>query len=90
MNRPTPEHPAHPIGFDDPRISEWIDGRLSGGEAEFVARAVAASPELTRFVADLRLLKTAVADHTRPGRRTSAIRTPRSGWRRPCWGIARA
>lgn len=62
MNRPTPEHPAHPIGFDDPRISEWIDGRLSGGEAEFVARAVAASPELTRFVADLRLLKTAVAD----------------------------
>ncbi|MEX0670428.1 MAG: hypothetical protein WD060_08240 [Pirellulales bacterium] len=61
MNRPTPKHPASPLTFDDPRISEWIDGRLVVSDADFVARAVAASPELTRFVDDLRLLKAAVA-----------------------------
>lgn len=45
------------IAPDDPRLSEWIDGRLSGPEAAAVDRAVAESPELTRLVADLRGLK---------------------------------
>ena len=62
MNRPTPEHPASLLAFDDPRISEWIDGRLVASDADLVARAVAASPELTRFVDDLRLLKATVAE----------------------------
>lgn len=50
-----------PLSADDPRISEWLDGRLPEAEAVEIARLVAASPELTRMVADLRRQKAALA-----------------------------
>jgi hypothetical protein len=50
-----------PLSADDPRISEWLDGRLPEAEAAQIARLVAASPELTRMVADLRRQKAALA-----------------------------
>lgn len=56
MTQPA-EHP--PLAPDDPRISEWIDGRLSAGEAAEIERAVAGSPSLARLVADLRSIKAA-------------------------------
>ena len=49
------------IRADDPRLSEWIDGRLPAAEAAAVARSVAESPELARVVADLRRLKALLA-----------------------------
>lgn len=49
------------IRADDPRLSEWLDGRLPAAEAAEVARSVAASPELTRVVADLRRVKALLA-----------------------------
>ena len=52
-------HP--PLSADDPRLSEWLDGRLPEAEAVQIARIVAASPELTRMVADLRQQKAALA-----------------------------
>jgi hypothetical protein len=52
-------HARPPLAADDPRISEWIDGRLSAAEAADVERAVRESPALTRLVADLRALKEA-------------------------------
>ncbi|NDC63209.1 MAG: hypothetical protein EBZ59_04310 [Planctomycetia bacterium] len=52
---------------DDPRLGEWVDGRLSPAEAAEVERIVGASTELTRTVADLRAIKAALADMpTRP------------------------
>ena len=51
------KHP--PLAADDPRISEWIDGRLPAGEAAEVERAVAESPALIRLVTDLRAIKEA-------------------------------
>ena len=48
-----------PLDADDPRISEWIDGRLTAAEAAEVERAVRESPALTRVVADLRAVKAA-------------------------------
>lgn len=56
MTQPA-EHP--PLAPDDPRISEWIDGRLSAGETAEIERAVAGSPSLVRLVADLRSIKAA-------------------------------
>lgn len=61
MNQTRPDDQSPTLTCDDPRISEWIDGRLAGCEAEAVARAVAASAELSRFVAELRALKDAAA-----------------------------
>jgi anti-sigma factor RsiW len=52
-------HARPPLAADDPRISEWIDGRLSAAEAADLERAVRESPALTRLVADLRALKEA-------------------------------
>jgi hypothetical protein len=49
-----------PLGADDPRISEWLDGRLAPSEAAEVERAVAASPELTLLVEDLRTIQKAM------------------------------
>lgn len=49
------------IRADDPQLSEWLDGRLPAAEAARVARSVAASPELTRVVADLRRVKALLA-----------------------------
>lgn len=46
-----------PLDADDPRISEWIDGRLTPSEAAAIERAVAASPELTLLVDDLRTIR---------------------------------
>jgi hypothetical protein len=46
---------------DDPRLSEWIDGRLPPGEAAAVEQAVQASESLSRLVADLRAVKEAAA-----------------------------
>lgn len=43
-----------PLAADDPRISEWLDGRLPPAAAAEVERAVRESPELTRLVEDLR------------------------------------
>ena len=60
MNRPTTDN-LPPLAFDDPRISEWIDDRLTGADADAVARAVAASPRLARFVEELRAVKAAAA-----------------------------
>lgn len=50
-----------PLSLDDPRVSEWLDGRLAAAEAAEIARLVAASPELTRVIADLRRQKAALA-----------------------------
>jgi hypothetical protein len=52
---------AHPpLDVDDPRISEWLDGRLAPSEAAAIERAVAASPELTLLVEDLRTIRKAM------------------------------
>jgi hypothetical protein len=48
-----------PLSADDPRISEWIDGRLPAAEAAEVKRAVEGSPKLAQLVADLRAIKAA-------------------------------
>jgi len=50
---------GQPLAADDPRLSEWIDGRLTVAEAAEVERAVRASPDLSRVVADLRAIKEA-------------------------------
>jgi hypothetical protein len=50
-----------PLSADDPRLSEWLDGRLTESEAAQIARLVAASPELARIVADLRRQREALA-----------------------------
>jgi len=56
------EVPFEPtLSADDPRLSEWLDGRLPEAEAAQVARLVAASADLTRLVADLRRQKAALA-----------------------------
>lgn len=54
-------HPRNPTPLepDDPRISEWIDGRLPAAEAVAIERAVRESPQLATLVADLRAIKEA-------------------------------
>ncbi len=53
-----PRQPAvPPLDALDPRISEWLDGRLPAAEAAAVERAVGASPELTALVADLKKIR---------------------------------
>lgn len=42
---------------DSPTISEWLDGRLSGDEADAVAAAVRSNPELTALATELRRVK---------------------------------
>jgi hypothetical protein len=59
-----PSEPSPPLNPDDPRLSEWIDGRLSPPEAAAVERAVSRSPELARLVADLRAVKAAARQAT--------------------------
>jgi len=59
-----------PLDADDPRISEWIDGRLAPSEAAEVERAVAASPELTRLVDDLRTIRGAMRSAATCGPKT--------------------
>lgn len=49
-----------PLDADDPRISEWIDGRLTPSEAAAIERAVAESSELTLLVDDLRTIQKAM------------------------------
>lgn len=49
-----------PLAADDPRISEWLDGRLPPAAAAEVERAVRGSPELTRLVDDLRAIRGAL------------------------------
>ena len=49
-----------PLDADDPRISEWIDGRLAPDEAAEIERAVAASAELSQLVEDLRAIRAAM------------------------------
>jgi len=49
------------LSADDPRLGEWLDGRLPEAEAAQVARLVAASPDLTRLVGDLRRQKATLA-----------------------------
>lgn len=56
--KPDAEKPT-PLEPDDPRISEWIDGRLSPVEAAAIERAVRESPALATLVADLRAIKEA-------------------------------
>lgn len=50
-----------PLSPDDPRLSEWLDGRLPPAEAALVAEEVMGSAELTRLVADLTAIKEAAA-----------------------------
>ena len=57
------EEAAPGMAPDDPRISEWIDGRLDPAAAADVQRAVRASPELSLLVEELRSLKAALAGH---------------------------
>jgi hypothetical protein len=57
----SPDPTAPSLAADDPRISEWIDGRLPAAEAAEIARAVAAAPELSRLVAELRGIKKSLA-----------------------------
>jgi len=59
MTNPSDPTPHLPLDAGDPRISEWIDGRLAAAEAAEVERAVRESPTLTRLVADLRAVKEA-------------------------------
>ena len=59
MTNPSDPTTRPPLDAEDPRISEWIDGRLAAAEAAEVERAVRESPALTRLVADLRALKEA-------------------------------
>jgi anti-sigma factor RsiW len=47
---------------DSPLISEWLDGRLSADQADDVAAAVRAKPELTELAAQLRRLKTVLTE----------------------------
>ena len=61
-----------PLAADDPRISEWLDGRLAPAAAAEVARAVRDSPELTRLVNDLRFIRVAV--------RGTPVATPPAGF----------
>lgn len=53
-------HDPRPLAPDDPRLSEWLDGRLNAVEAAEIERLVAASPELTKLVADLRGMRGAL------------------------------
>lgn len=55
------ERHAPTIAADDPRLSEWLDGRLPAAEAAAIERLVAASPELTRLVEELRGMRAALA-----------------------------
>ena len=57
FNNPTPTSTITP---DDPRLSEWIDGRLGAAEAAAVERAVHASPDLMQIVDDLRANRSAL------------------------------
>lgn len=57
-NHPDP-YASPTLSADDPRLSEWIDGRLTAVEAAAVERAVRESPDLSRLVADLRAIKAA-------------------------------
>lgn len=57
MNDRTDQPPA--LAADDPRISEWLDGRLSPAEAAAIEREVGRSPTLSALVADLRAIKDA-------------------------------
>lgn len=53
-----PRQPAvPPLDALDPRISEWLDGRLPAAEAAAVERAVGESPQLTALVADLKKIR---------------------------------
>jgi hypothetical protein len=56
-----PDPTVPPLAADDPRLSEWLDGRLPAAEAAEIARAVAGSPELSRLAADLRGIKKSLA-----------------------------
>ncbi len=47
------ETDAPDLRDDDPRLSEWIDGRLDPAAADEVQRAVRASPELSLLVEEL-------------------------------------
>ena len=71
MTRPDGS-PNLPLSADDPRISEWLDGRLAPAAAVEVARAVRDSPELTRLVNDLRVIRVAV--------RGTPVATPPAGF----------
>ena len=57
FNNPTPTSTITP---DDPRLSEWIDGRLAATEAAEVERAVHAAPDLMQIVDDLRANRSAL------------------------------
>ena len=59
MTNPSDPQAHPPLTADDPRLSEWIDGRLSAAEAAAVERAVLGSPALARLVDDLRAIKAA-------------------------------
>lgn len=59
MTTPRDPRARPPLAADDPRLSEWIDGRLSPAEAADVEQAVRSSPMLAGFVADLRAIKEA-------------------------------
>ena len=59
MTNPNDPTARPPLAAADPRISEWLDGRLTATEAAEVERAVCESPALSRLVADLRALKEA-------------------------------
>jgi hypothetical protein len=53
-----PRHPAvPPLDAADPRISEWLDGRLPPAEAAAVEQAVGESPELAALAADLKRIR---------------------------------
>lgn len=47
---------------DSPMLSEWLDGRLTGDEADAVAAAVRANPKLTAIATELRRVKEALLE----------------------------
>lgn len=61
MTATMPADDSAPLSPDDPRLSEWIDGRLPAAEAAAVEEAVGRSEQLSRLVADLRAIKAAAA-----------------------------
>ena len=61
MTATMPADDSAPLSPDDPRLSEWIDGRLPAAEAATVEEAVGRSEELSRLVADMKAIKAAAA-----------------------------
>lgn len=96
MNKEQNTNPdAGRMGPDDPRLTAWVLGELPPAEAEVVARAVAADPELAAAADELRALASGLGDAfraelaaggaDRSGESGAPAPTPRPFWQRAPW-----